>query len=106
LRLDVDDDDPRRASDPCATDGIEPNASGPEDHHRVAGPDVGGVQDGAGASDHAAAEQRSLGERQLLGYDGKLVLVNERLLGEAPEPKAVEQADPIAAEARCIGRTA
>src|SRR5260370_1183693 len=54
-----------------------------------------GVVTGAGYN--SAAEQRSLGERKLPGYDGKLVLVDERAFGEAAQPKALEQASPIAA---------
>jgi hypothetical protein len=38
-----------------------------------------------------------LGERELLGYDGKLVLVNERVFGEAAQPEALKQASTSAA---------
>jgi hypothetical protein len=38
-----------------------------------------------------------LSERNLLGYDGKLVLVDERAFGETAQPEPLEQADPIAA---------
>ncbi len=38
-----------------------------------------------------------LGERKLLGYDGKLVFVDERAFGEAAQPEALEQSSPIAA---------
>src|SRR4029077_8383168 len=44
---------------------------------------------------NAAAEQRSLSERKLLGYDGKLVLMDERAFGEASQPEALEQGDPV-----------
>jgi hypothetical protein len=56
FRLDVDDDDPRRASDTRATYGVEANASGAKDHNGVAGADVCGIQHGTGASYDAAAE--------------------------------------------------
>jgi hypothetical protein len=97
LLLDVDDDDPRSAGDARATHCIEANASGAEDHDSVAGANVSRVQDGTGTGHNAAAEQRSLGERKLLGYDGELVLVDERLFSEAAQPEALEQANPIAA---------
>jgi hypothetical protein len=38
-----------------------------------------------------------LSERKLLGYDGKLVLVDKRAFGEAAQPEALKQASPIAA---------
>ncbi len=94
LRLDVDDDDPRSACDARPTNGIESNSSSAEDHDCVAGADVRRVQDRAGARYNAAAEERSLGERKLLGYEGKLVFVDERLFGEAAQPEALEQAQP------------
>src|SRR5258708_24643083 len=97
LRLEVDDDDPRRACDARCTNGIEPNSSGAEDHDRVPGANVCGVQDGTGAGYNSAAQQRSLRERKLLGYDGKLVLVDERAFGETAQPEPLEQASPIAA---------
>jgi hypothetical protein len=65
----------------CA-DGIETNASGTKDHDRVAGANVGCVQDGADAGCDAAAEQRSLREWKLPGDYGELVLVDERALSE------------------------
>src|SRR5580700_4557886 len=75
LRLDVDDDDPRSACNARSTNGVKPHPSRAEDHNRVAGVNVGRVQDGAGARYNSAAEQRSLSEWKLLGYDGKLVLM-------------------------------
>src|SRR4029077_11227669 len=45
-------------------------------------------------------------ERKLLGNDGELVLVDQRPFGKAAQPEALEQANPIAAEARGIGRPA
>jgi hypothetical protein len=106
LRLDVDDDDPRRACDARPTNGIEPNSSGAEDHDRVPRANVCGVQDGTGAGYNSAAEQRGLGERKLLRYDGKLVLVDERAFSETAQPEPLEQASPIAAQTRGIGRSA
>jgi hypothetical protein len=97
LRLEVDGDDPRSACDARPTNGIEPNSSGAEDHDRVPGADVCGVQDGTGAGYNSAAEQRSLGERKLLGYDGELVLVDERAFGKPSQPEALKQASSIAA---------
>src|SRR6266849_5438480 len=97
LRLDVDDDDSRSACDARSTNSVEPHSSGAEDRNRVPGGNVCSVQDGTGAGYNSAAEQRSLGERKLPGYDGKLVLVDERAFGEAPQPEALEQASPIAA---------
>jgi len=97
LRLDVDDDDPRCSSNTRSTNGVEPNSSGAEDHDRVAGGNVGRVQDRSGAGYDSASEQRSLGERKLLGYEGQLVLVDERPFSEAAQPEALEQANPIAA---------
>jgi hypothetical protein len=97
FRLDVDDDDPRSASNARSTNGVEPNSSGAENHDRVAGANVCGVQDGTGAGYNSAAEKRGLGERKLLGYDGKLVLVDECAFREAAQPEALEQASPIAA---------
>src|SRR5579862_6387529 len=47
LRLDVDGDYPRGASDARAADCIKPDASGPDDHNRIAGAHIGGVQDRA-----------------------------------------------------------
>ena len=67
LWLNVDDDNPRRAGDARTTDGVKPNATGAEDHDRVAGAHIGNVQDRARAGDNAAAEQRRLGERHILG---------------------------------------
>ena len=43
------------------------------------------------------SEQRGLGERKLPGYDGELVLMDQRLFGEAAQPEPLEQASPIAA---------
>src|SRR5260370_33663695 len=106
LRLEVDDDDPRRACDARSTNGIEPNSSGAEDHDRVPGANVCGVQDGTGAGYNSAAKQRSLRERKLLGYDGKLVLVDERAFSIASQPKALEQGSPIAAQPRSVRRSA
>ena len=100
LLLDIDDDDPRRAREARAANRIESHAASAEDHDRLAGADVGGVQDGTGARHNAAAEQRCLGERKLLGHDGELVLVNEGLFGEAAQPEALEQAGPISGQAR------
>ena len=73
-----------------ASYGIEPNASGAEDHDRLAGANIGGVQDGARASYNAAAEQRCLSEWKVLGHYRELILVDERLFGEAAEPEALE----------------
>ncbi len=95
-----------RSCNARAVDGVEPDASGSEDHDSVAGADVSGVQDGAGASHNAAAEQRSLGERKLRGYDRELVLVDERLFGETSEPEALKQTSPVSGQARGIGRPA
>jgi hypothetical protein len=86
--------------------GVEPHPSRAEDHNRVAGANVGRVQDGAGARYNSAAEQRSLSERKLLRYDGKLVLMDERAFGETTQPEPLEQASPIAAQARGIGCSA
>ena len=80
-----------------ATYGVETNPSGSKDHNSVAGADVCGIQDGTGASHYAAAEQRSLGERELLRHYGELVLMNERGFSEAAEAKALKQTDPNAA---------
>src|SRR4029077_20337 len=56
LRLDVNDHDPRSACDARSTNGIEPNSSGAEDHDRLPGVNVCGVQDGTGAGYNSAAE--------------------------------------------------
>ena len=37
------------------------------------------------------------------GYDSELVFVDERPFGETTQPKALEQGNAIAAQARCIG---
>src|SRR5689334_10210016 len=103
LRLDVDNNDPRSSCDARPTNGIEPNTSSTEDHDCVPGTNIRGVQDRAGARYNAAAEQRSLGERKLLGHDGELVFVDERAFGEAAQPKALKQADAVATQARGIG---
>ena len=50
FRLDVDDDNPRRASDARATYCVETNASGAKDHNGVAGADACCIQDGTGTS--------------------------------------------------------
>ena len=104
FRLNVDDHDPRRAGDARAANGIEPDASGTEDHDRVAGAHVSGVQDGARTGDNAAAQQRRLGEGHLLRQKRELVFVDKRAFGEAAEPQALEQANAMAAQTRRIGR--
>jgi hypothetical protein len=101
----------RRSATPCAREAraanrIEPDAAGAEDHDCLAGADVGGIQDGTSARHNAAAEQRCLGERKLLGHRGELVLVDERLFGEASQSKALVQAGPVSGQARCISRSA
>ena len=106
LLLDVDDDDPGRAREARAAYRIEPNASGAEDHDRVAGAYVSRVQDGTRARYNATAEQRSLSEWKLLGHGGELILVDERLFGEAAQPEALKQANPISGQTRGIGRSA
>ena len=64
-----------------------------------------GIQDGAGAGYNAAAQQRSLRERNVFGHDGELVLVDERAFGEAAESQALEQCGAVAAQAgRIPGR--
>ena len=50
-----------------AAHGIEPNASCAEDHDRVAGLYARGVQNGTGAGNHTATEQRGLSEGHLFG---------------------------------------
>src|SRR5260370_36876594 len=81
LRLNIDDDDPRRTGDARSAHAIQPNATGADDDDGVASIDMSGVQDGTCTRYNAAAEQRSLGERKLLGNDGELVLVDERPFG-------------------------
>src|SRR5437660_1705945 len=106
LCLDIDDDDPCGSRDARPTDRIEPNPSSPEDHDRIAGTNVRSVQDRTCTGYNAAAEERSLGERKFLGYEGKLVLMDERLFGEAAQPEALEQRNSIAAESRGINLSA
>jgi hypothetical protein len=106
LLLDVDDDYSRCTGDARPTNSIEPDPSCTEDHDCVTGANVRSIQDRAGTRYYAAAEERSLGERKLLGYEGKLVFMDESLFGEAAQPEALEQANPIAAKARGIGRSA
>ena len=97
LRLDVDSHDPRRANDACAAYRIKPDASGAENHDRVAGVHVCGIQNGARAGDNAAAQQRSLRERHVFGHERELVLVDERSFGEATKSHALEQCRGVAA---------
>ncbi len=67
--LEVNNHDPRRAGDTFAADRIKSHAPGTENDERVAGVHVSGVQDGAGAGNNAAAQQRSLGERHVFRGD-------------------------------------
>jgi len=80
--LDVDNDNPGSSRDARPTNRIEPNSSSTEYHHRVASADIRGIQDRAGPGHNPAAEERSLSERKLFGYEGKLVLVDKRLFGK------------------------
>jgi hypothetical protein len=41
-----------------------------------------------------------------LEHRGELVLVDERLFGEAAQPEALVQAGPVSGQARCISRSA
>ena len=102
LRLNVDHHNPRRAGDARAADGIEPDAAGAEDHDRVPGAHVRGVQDGARAGDDAAAEQRRLGEGHLLRHKRELIFMDERAFGKAAQPETLEQANTAAAQSRGI----
>jgi hypothetical protein len=97
--LDVDHDDPRGAGNTRATYSIEPDPTGAKDHDRLAGPDVGGVQDGASARYDATAEQGGLGEGHLLRYDSELVFVDECLFRKATQPETLEYATPMATQA-------
>jgi hypothetical protein len=84
-------------------DRIEPDAAGSKDHDRVAGAYICGIQHGARARDHTAAEQGRLGERHLLGQGCELIFVNEHPLSEAAESHALEQSPAVAAQAWRIG---
>jgi hypothetical protein len=105
LVLDVDDDDPRRPRDARAADGVEPDPTGADHDYGIARADVRGVQDRACARDHAAAKQCGLRERKRLGYDDKLVLVDQHTLGEARKPEALVQRRAQAAEPRRFCRS-
>src|SRR5438552_12964217 len=66
FRLNVDHHSSRGACQARAACGIETDAARAEDHDRFTGLHVRGVQDGAGARDDAASEQRCLSEGHLL----------------------------------------
>jgi len=106
LRLDVNNNDPRRSSDARAADSVEPNPSCAEDDDRVPSAYLRGVQDRTSARYTAAAEESSLGERKFLGYDGELVFVDQRAFGEAAQPKALEKGGAVTAQAWGIARSA
>src|SRR6185295_6585598 len=100
LLLDVDHNDPRGTGYARAADCVEPDPSSAKDYDRVTGPHVGGVQDGASARYDAAPEQCSLREGDLLRHDSELVFVDECLFGKATQPETLEQAKPVATQAR------
>ena len=88
--LNIDDDESLIASQARTAHRVEADAARAEDHDRLTGLDVRGVQDGTRASDDPAAEQGRLGERHRVRYDRELVFVNEGLFGEAAQPEALK----------------
>ena len=89
LGLDVDDHNPRRASEASAADSIKPQASGAEDHDSIARGYAGSVQDGTGPRNDTAAQQRCRSKRHFLRYRCELILVDERPFGEASQTQAL-----------------
>ena len=81
----VDDDHLAGADDAGGLDGGQPDAAGADDAHPAAGLDAGGAEHGTRAGEHAAADERHLVERDVLGDLHDAVLVDEHQLGEAAE---------------------
>ena len=86
LRLvDIDGDDGARPADARALDGGQPDAARAEHGDGGAGLDGGGVEHGAEARRHAAADQRGAVEFDVVADPHERVAVDEHLLGVGGE---------------------
>ena len=98
--VDVDADDLVSAHHPRALDDVEPDAAEAKHHDVGARRDFGGVDHGAHASCHAAADIAALVERRVLTNLGDSDLRQHREIGKGRAAHVVENRVAFVAEAR------
>ena len=86
LRIGVDRHDPGGTGDASALDHVEPDAAAPDHGDRVAGLDMGDVEDGTQAGDDGAAEDRRQLDRHVARYRDYAPFVHQHPLGEPTDP--------------------
>ena len=98
--VDVDADDHVGAGELQALDDVEADAAEPEHDRLGAGLHLGGVEDGADAGGHAAADVADLVERRVLADLGDRDLRQHGVVGEGRGAHVVEQLLAAEREAR------
>src|SRR5262249_37735374 len=100
----VDRDDALRAGDARAEEAAQADAAETDDRHHVAGPHARGIDGGADAGLHRAAEHGRIDERHALVDLYQRGAGDHRVLGEAGNARIVRDEGAVAAEPPAAGQ--